>query len=375
MSSQPFLRPRLVGERFENRAIPLEVLKDLAVLEELIVEVAKSEFFKDHPDRKYSPRGFTDGIQLKLTGLEEGSTIPIISLDVAASSLFPLANQRYFEQAREAVVSAIGAAEQNRPVVEHLPEKTLSYFNRLGRTLRNGEAIEFTTAAHPIPARLTKDTRRRLLLASSTIKELTEETSLRGTVPEADQDGMTFQVQIADGRKVRAPITEQHYETILDAFNGYKSGIKILLQGIGRFNRNEKLLGFDSIEHVSLLDARDVPARLDELRFLKPGWLDGQGEAPSHEGLDWLSQAFDRHYPDDLPLPFVYPTLEGGLQAEWSIGPNEASLEIDLTTRRGGWHSLDAGTDGDESRDLDLAQPKDWQWVAERIAKLSAGAR
>lgn len=374
MSSEPFLRPRLIGVRFENRSIPLEVLKDLAVLEELIVEVAKYEFFKDHPDRKRSPRGFTEGIQLKLTGLEEGSTVPIISLDVAASSLFPLANQRYFERAREAVVSAIGAAEQNRPVFEHLPEKTLSYFDRLGRSLRNGEAIEFTTAAHPNPARLTKDSRRRLLLASSRITELTEETSLRGTVPEADQDGMSFQVQTTDGRKVRAPITEQHFEAILDAFNGYKAGAKILLQGIGRFNRNERLLGFDSIEHVSLLDAKDVPARLDELRSLKAGWLDGQGEAPSHHGLDWLSQAFDRHYPDELPLPYLYPTLEGGIQAEWSAGSTEASLKIHLAARAGEWHSLDVATEREVLRELNLADPADWRWLAEHVGKMRTDA-
>ena len=36
-----FLSPRLVGNRFDQHSIPLEVLKDLAALEELIVEVAK----------------------------------------------------------------------------------------------------------------------------------------------------------------------------------------------------------------------------------------------------------------------------------------------------------------------------------------------
>ena len=38
--SIPFLSPRLVGERFVGHAIPLELLKDLAVVEEMIIEVA-----------------------------------------------------------------------------------------------------------------------------------------------------------------------------------------------------------------------------------------------------------------------------------------------------------------------------------------------
>lgn len=373
MSSKPFLRPRLVGARFENCAVPLEVLKDLAVLEELIVEVAKAEFFKEHPSRQRSPRGFTDGIQLKLTGLEEGSTVPIISLEVASPTLFPPASQIYFERAREAMVEAIGAAEEKRPVVEYLPEGALGYFDRLGRSLRDGEAIEFATEAHPSPARLNKESRRRLLLASSKIQELTEETSLRGTVPEADQDGMSFHVQLMDGRKVKAPITEQHFKPILDAFNGYKAGAKILLQGIGRFNRNEKLLAFDSIEHVNLLDPLDVPARLDELRSLKAGWLDGEGVAPSGEGLDWLSEAFELNYPDELPLPYLYPTLEGGIQAEWSMGEIEASLEIDLVARRGDWAAVDLTTDEEASRDLDLSEPEDWQWLAGQVEAMSTG--
>jgi len=88
MDSEPFLRPRLTGPRFEGHGIPLEVLKDLAVLEEMIVEVAKWKYLKDHPERLRSPRGFTEGIELKLTGIDEGSAIPVICLIVAATTLF-----------------------------------------------------------------------------------------------------------------------------------------------------------------------------------------------------------------------------------------------------------------------------------------------
>src|SRR3954470_3494971 len=106
--TEPFLRPRLIGERFEGHSIPLEILKDLAVLEEMIVEVAKSEFLKDHPQRRRSPRRFTDGITLKLTATKEGSLVPVISLVISSMSLFPPENQQCFERARDAVVNAIG---------------------------------------------------------------------------------------------------------------------------------------------------------------------------------------------------------------------------------------------------------------------------
>ena len=375
MNTEPFLCPRLTGARFDGHAIPLEFLKDLAVLEEMIVEVAKSEFLKDHPDRQRSPRGFTDGIELKLTGIEDGSARPIISLVIAATTLFAPESQAYFERAREAVVSAIGAAGQNQSITDHLPEKTLTYFDRMGRSLRDGEAIEFTTPTQHVPAKLTKETRRRLILASTTVKELTEETTVRGPVPEADQGNMTFEVQLIDGRKIKAPLATQHLDTILKAFIGYKTTCppRVLLQGIGRFNRSERLLGFDSIEHVSILDAQDVSARLDELRPLKDGWLEGRGMALSREGLDWLSMVFDQHYPEDLPLPFLYPTEEGGIQAEWSLEPQEVTLEIDLGAHSATWHALNMETDDDTSRTLNLNDANGWTWLIEQIQQMNGG--
>ena len=56
MNEIQFLKPKLVGARFQGHAIPLEVLKDLAVLEEMVIEVAKWQFIKDHPGRERAPR-------------------------------------------------------------------------------------------------------------------------------------------------------------------------------------------------------------------------------------------------------------------------------------------------------------------------------
>jgi hypothetical protein len=370
-----FMRPTLKGARFAEHAVPLEVLRDLAVLEEMIIEIAKAEFFSDHPDRQRAPRGFTEGIELKLTGIEEGSAIPVISLFVAATAIFPPDNQAYFERARESLVNAVAAAESNQLITQHLPERTLSYFDRLGRSLRDGEAIEFTSPGHPQPASLTKETRRRLLLASSAVTELTDEILIRGSVPEADQQEMTFQLQLADGHRVDAPISAQLLDGVLEAFNGYKSGSRVLLKGVGRFNRQQRLLGLDSVEHMTLLDPLDVRARLDELRALKAGWLDGEGEPLPAEGLMWLADAFDQLYPEDLQSPFLYPTPESGIQAEWSEGSKDATLAIDLKSHVAHWHELDVERDSEESRDLDLNNGDHWAWLADKIRRISGANR
>lgn len=125
---------------------------------------------------------------------------------------------------------------------------------------------------------------------------------------------------------------------------------------------------------MTLLDPQDVPARLDELRLLKDGWLDGKGIAPSAAGLDWLSQTFSEHFPDDLRLPFLYPDAEGGVQAEWSLPPYEITLEIDLVGHRGIWHELNLVTEEEALQDLSLDEPEGWQWLAERLRTMPGAA-
>ena len=380
MSIQPFLYPRLTGARFEDHAIPLEFLKDLAALEEMIAKVAKAEFLKEHHDRRRVPQGFTKGIELKLTGIKEGSAVLAISLDAVPDQKFSGQDRTYFnrrdaiicfERARDAIVSVIGAADQNQSFAHYLPKKTLRYFDKFGRSLRDGEAIELTTPSRDIRAKLTKKTWLRLVHASSENDRLIKETSIRGSVSEADQDNMTFEVQPVVGQKVKAPIPPQHLDTILEALGGYKNGVRVLLQGMGRFNRAKRLLDFDSIEQVSILNPLDISAQLDDLRLMKNGWLEGEGLAPPHEGLDWLSQAFDDHYSENLPPPYLYPTEEGGVQAEWSLTQDEVSLRIDLGSHAGGWHELNMGTDADASRTLNLDRAESWDWIGRQIQQMS----
>lgn len=119
------------------------------------------------------------------------------------------------------------------------------------------------------------------------------------------------------------------------------------------------------------LDPLDVPSRLDALRTLRDGWLDGKGVAPSPAGLDWFAKAFNASYPDDLPSPYIYPVAEGGIQLEWSIRPREISLEILFSDHSAAWHCLDLETDEEDSRSLNLDDPSDWSWLAGRLRAMS----
>jgi len=144
MPSQPFLRPRLVGARFEGHEIPLDVLRDFSVIEEFVKDVAKWHFFRDNPTRARSPRGFLSDVSLRLAAVEEGSAVPVIVLSFAsAAQMLFIPSQTVLEQSRDSILSAISAAEHGHPPTKHLPDNLLSYFATLGRSLRSDEAIEF----------------------------------------------------------------------------------------------------------------------------------------------------------------------------------------------------------------------------------------
>ena len=122
-----------------------------------------------------------------------------------------------------------------------------------------------------------------------------------------------------------------------------------------------------SERRVVALGSLSVPDRLDELRDMKEGWLDGDGAAPGHAGLDWLASNFERYFPGDLPLPYIFPTPEGGVEAEWSIGKHSVTFEIDLESRQGDWLRFDERSDEEDSHLLDLDDSDKWEWLVSEI--------
>jgi hypothetical protein len=363
----PFLSPRLVGRRFDGHAVPLEVLKDLAALDEIIKETAKWHFLQSNHGRKRVPRGFTDEISLRVQDIKPGSAIPLIVLYVVGSQLLFSDHQRYFEQARDSVIAAIDAADSNERITDYLPETILPHFDTLGRSLLDDESIEFRPENPERPARLNKVVRRRLILASSQAQEVTEEVVLRGTVPEADHERKSFELQVIHGPKLAAPIEPFHLEAIVEAFTGYQQSVRVAVRGAVKYDRLGRPKRIERVEEVNILDANDVLARLDELRVLQDGWLDGIGLAPSADGIAWFAQEFEARYPRDAVLPYVFPTAEGGLQLEWGLSAGEVSLEINLATKQAEWHRFNLSSNEEVTFLLDLGRADSWEVLAQEV--------
>ena len=364
-----FLEPSLHGGRFENRTIPLEFLKDLAVLEEMIVEIAKSEYRKDHSDRQRVPRDFVKGIEIGLTAVESGSTKLVFSLTataVASSFLSPPA-VHYLERASISIANAIQAASDGKNVSDYIPEDAIPYFDRLGRGLREGESLVLP-ASHGKTATLTKETRKKILLASPKLQKYSEEYVVRGMIPEINQEAFSCQLLLLDNRKISIPYTTQHERTVLDAVVGYRDKqTKVMLKGVGIVSRQGRLQEFESLESIEILDPLDIFVQIENIRLLKEGWMNGEGKVPAHEALERFAQAFDYYWVDSLPLPYIYPTPEGGIQGEWLIGRYAISLEIDLISQKSYYHQIHLDTKEDFDADLDLSDRTGWEALCKAL--------
>jgi hypothetical protein len=59
------------------------------------------------------------------------------------------------------------------------------------------------------------------------------------------------------------------------------------------------------------------------------------------ELLDLVGEWLEQHQRKDGQQPRLYPTPEGGVEAEWRIGRLDLSIEFDPSSSSAEWHSLD----------------------------------
>lgn len=369
---ESFISPRLTGKRFEDHAIPLELLEDFSALEELVFEVAKHLYLIDNPARQRVARGFTNGVSLKLSGIEDGSAVPKILLVAATLGLFPNENTYYFEKARDQIIKGIDAAAKNQNISDFIPENLLGYFNRIGKRLKEDETIDFSPGTQ-YDAKLNKATRKKLVLSSPKNEEVVSEATVRGTIPEADKSRRTFTIELNSGQRVLANLAAPYQETVLEAFDKFEDRCHVLVSGVGVYDKFDRLTKFQSIEHVTILDPLDIGVRLNEIAELQDGWLNGEGIGPDKNALQWFAETFDNSYEVELPLPLLFPTPEGGIQAEWSSKGIDITLKVDLQNKIGYFHSLDLSKGVDSEHEISLGDNDGWKLLNTTLNTLLKG--
>ena len=368
-----FLRPRLFGGRFNDGGIPLEVLPDLQALQDLVNDIARSAYLREHPNQRQVPSGFAEDLKLKLTAITAGSAVAEISFVKATPALPGVASlpdatpqyETYARQAADTIHDVIDAGQRDQALPIGLPSGFRKHFMKLGQSLQGEERIEFESPGRPRPTTLTVQTWKHLL-EQLRVQDECELVTRRGRVPELDHDRRRFEFWPTGGSKITVSLPESYRETLARAFNGFWDEAKVSLTGQGIVGGDGKLVSLESIHDVKLLNRLDLDAQLDDLGTLRDGWLDGDGAALDRAGMKWFSTKFAELYPAELPLPYLYPTPEGGLQAEWSLHGCKMDLEVDLESHDGTWDETGPG-DHAYALELDLDDHNDWASLCDRL--------
>jgi len=340
--NQNFVQPKFTGSRFENSTLPVDVARDLAAYEALLIDLAKCLFLQDHPERQRVPKGFSD-VHLAIVRVEVGSTRPVLALAATAAaaqpSLFDYGTNLYFAQARDLIAECIAAPDSTLP--EKFPKELLSHFNQLGRSLRKGETLELPRKDTTQTAILNPERRRNLVLATNTVYE--REMELTGYIGEADWVKGTFRLHLAESNHVTVPMPESFYDKIRQS--GGRNRDYVFVKGVATYDSWERLQRVISVESLEVIKNSQLVTLFDELAQLEDGWYEGQGIAPDKNKLESVAQKFIDFYPENLPLPAIVPTQDGNILLEWDA-EGDPSTDIDLGDMRASFHIF--GTIGED---------------------------
>jgi hypothetical protein len=339
-----FVTHTLHGARAEQHSMPVEVLADLAVYKEIVVAVARALFFSRNPGRQRVPRGFEDGFQLVLRqAIGHGSAVAVLERPVtpaagAQASLFATTELDYFAAGRDLVAEAISAVAMGRPLPAEFPRTVLPSFNSFGRNLRPDERLEIRSPRLTTGASYDRNVRKQMVLQRATTYE--DHAEFVAAVAMFDGVRMTFEL-LVDGRRVpgKLPDLSSDAAPIIRTAAGYGEELRVRVVGLGSYDANDRLTALLRVDEASFAEDEgkraqlDIEARLNKLAELPSGWLDGSGTSFDRDGLIWLTGALKSAETSGLPRPYLYPMLDGRVQAEWEWTLPEArsvSAEIDL---------------------------------------------
>lgn len=324
MPPEPFIQPRFDGPRYESHTLPVSAAKDLAAYEELVLELAKHLYREKHSDRKKVPKGFAEGFSLHLEKIDEGSAKPTLIAMLAATGTLGFATPLpvELEEARD-LINRVIATEDGEPFPHEFPKDLYSYFNRIGRSLEEGERIEWAPGNPRNTAALTPVRRKRLLLAHRETYEA--EVEVIGQVEELDSKKSTGVLRTPANEAITVSYDDPFFADLKAALG--EDHVAVRLSGVGVFDVNERLTALKEIEQIEILPHFALTCEIEKLAQLSDGWLEGGGTAPKAADLEWLSGEMADQFPV-IDYPSVVPTEEGNVVFEW-IRP-QARIELEV---------------------------------------------
>ena len=324
MIKEAFIQPRFVGKRFEGHTLPLAVARDLAAYEDLVLELAKHLVRQKQLDRIRIPKGFANDFSLHFEKIEEGSTRPALVAIIVGAQLFPFVPAEITEAKN--LINAVIATPAGHVLPADFPKELYSYFNRIGRSLKEGESIEWAPESLSNKAVLTPQ--KRIYLASAHRESYEAEADIVGSIEALDAKKKTGTLRIGKNDGVNFVFDDPFFADLKEALGS--STISARIKGVGMFDVNKRLTSIIEIEQLECLTHYALTSKLDALASLSDGWLEGRGIAPTSDNLNRLANEIAQYFPTNLDYPSVAPTEDGNVIFEWIRPKARIELEVNF---------------------------------------------
>ncbi|WP_299343143.1 hypothetical protein [uncultured Pseudoxanthomonas sp.] len=359
-----FIRARFAGGRFDSHTIPFDVLSDLSGYRELVLEVAKRLYYDRNPDRKRLPNHFVSSFELGLSKVEGGKSAVAYAtvIDPAYSPSIQTGQRglgfapfQEFEEARDLVDEFLNAIAANDDIPARFPKEAASRFNRFGEKLRPGEFIELTPPRQKTTTYTPEIRKKAILSVFSSYDNPLDESQI--FVLDGGQDSANLiHLKDSEGRTLHANATSR--EQFEKAYGRKKHQVRLI--GTGTFDKNDRLTRISYVEELIYIDEQPRIAfqeRLDELAELKEGWLEEGAPAPSKTTIDATRPFLEAlTQSSGISSPFIYPSAEGGVALEWTLGDWEISGTLEADSSILHLHALNMESDQEITHELDVAQ-------------------
>lgn len=352
MTVEEFARPTFTGGRFDiGEGMPVEALPDLAAYADIVTDVAKDLFKQRHPSRQRVSRGFGERLQLRVSRVEEGSKVPVLVRRLPEGEL---AIPDEYDDARDLVTQAIEAVSTDQVLPAGFPTWVLPKFSRLGQRLQPGERIVFETKQGG-KAIYDRTVRSRLVQMGG--KSYSARDEFVGLVTDLDSQRGRVEIRIADGMSLAGEYRE--FWEVLHSAQGSppESGRRVRIEAETEYDAAGVPQRFLVVHDVISLDTWEwAEARLAELRTIEHGWFDGEHGEPIDTTAFEAAGAFLEALADTAATPpHLFPTPEGGIQAQWRDDDVTVGVEFEPGGRTA-LHALHVETGDDEYVELESAE-------------------
>lgn len=343
----------LDGPRFVAKGVPVEALAELVAYREIVVDVARQLFLRDHPDRERSLRNLDKKLDMRLTEVNEGSADLLLTRATSADEISdddgrPIAD--LLEDSRDLITDAITSVATSFLLPAKFPRKSLPKFRALGRSLSSVDSLRVgriggTTATY------TEQTRSRFLtLIADNSRAARQEIS--GRIVELDPEKSVFHLRTAEDYRLQASYAMSDL-TIPTSWLVDESGDGPLVSVIGSalVSDDGEIQRFLSVEKVRPAGLENLLASVEGLRNLTSEWM-GPGSVPILAEASEFALAVLEKLPSVPAGISPAPLPDGGIRLEWTSEESDFVVEIEAD---GGLYlcKLAAESSNDIDRQLD----------------------